>query len=666
MKRAIALLHGLILGAALWGLVLPPALAASLTSDRVDGISASVAVKAPVRAATTANITLSGTQTIDGVAVVAEDRVLVKNQTTASANGIYVVKSSAWERAKDFDGNRDVVRGTLVMVTDGTTNSNTYWRVTASNPITIGTTSISFGAAAGSDIASLTFLQSGTGATAYPVQTRLRQTVSVDDFGCAGDGTTNDATCIANAITYAETSGAPKAVCFTPGKVYLTNSQLNVTTNGVMLQSCGVASGYSYEAPAAEQTATIKAGAAMTNLVNFIASEGVTYTRYGGVRGLILNGNSNAQRCINIAGMNVIEDVTVTGCTAAGIRLGDLTNQTHINRVSALSNTGGTGYGILATGTSTTTFSISNSNIRSNTIGMRLEAGVNVHVQNTVIESNAGVGLSLYKPDGGNLFNFLFNNVWFENNSVGTTGYNIHITSQTLGLTNGAQYIRFNNCNVNSSGANPGGARHIHIESARYVTFDRCSGLSGDLTNGVQLATNASYVEFIDWNGATITDNGNRNFTSGRETSGTKGWKLSGGITERGYTAAMGEWTTPTFAAGDYTSDSGSWTVAAGDRTTGAYALVGKTLTLAFTVVTSDVGSTPGYLKLTIPGGYTASKTMGFPIRVQDNSATYTAGFARVTAGETFVRFYTSVNNGGWATSAASSGVEGVITFEIQ
>ena len=67
-----------------------------------DAVMAGLTPKLPCRAATTANITLSGTQTIDGITLVAGDRVLVKNQTTASQNGIYEVASSGWTRAYDF------------------------------------------------------------------------------------------------------------------------------------------------------------------------------------------------------------------------------------------------------------------------------------------------------------------------------------------------------------------------------------------------------------------------------------------------------------------------------------------------------------------------------------------------------------------------------------
>jgi len=118
----------------------------SPSTDRRFASNSSLAIKAPVRAATTANITLSGEQTIDGVAIVADDRVLVKDQTTASQNGIYIADTSTWERSPDFDGNRDVVQGTQVYVnTGGSANGGAMFIVTTSGTITIDTTSIAFG-----------------------------------------------------------------------------------------------------------------------------------------------------------------------------------------------------------------------------------------------------------------------------------------------------------------------------------------------------------------------------------------------------------------------------------------------------------------------------------------------------------------------------------------
>ena len=110
----------------------------------VDAARSGLDVKASVRAATTANITLSAVQTIDGVTLVAGDRVLVKDQTTASQNGIYVVSASAWTRATDADTSAKVTSGMFTFVEEGTTNADSGWVLTTNNTITLDTTSLAF------------------------------------------------------------------------------------------------------------------------------------------------------------------------------------------------------------------------------------------------------------------------------------------------------------------------------------------------------------------------------------------------------------------------------------------------------------------------------------------------------------------------------------------
>lgn len=114
-------------------------MAVSNSTDRFNGVLASKAIKVPCVVATIANISLAGSQLIDGVTVVTDDRVLVKDQTNAAENGIYDVKANAWERAADWDGNRDITTGTLIGAYD---NSNilSLYEVTTTGQITIGTT----------------------------------------------------------------------------------------------------------------------------------------------------------------------------------------------------------------------------------------------------------------------------------------------------------------------------------------------------------------------------------------------------------------------------------------------------------------------------------------------------------------------------------------------
>lgn len=101
-------------------------------------------IKASCRVATTGNITLSGAQTIDGVSVVAGDRVLVKAQSTGANNGIYVCAAGAWSRSTDADTSALVTSGMFTFVTEGTANDNTAWQLTTNDPIVLGTTALVF------------------------------------------------------------------------------------------------------------------------------------------------------------------------------------------------------------------------------------------------------------------------------------------------------------------------------------------------------------------------------------------------------------------------------------------------------------------------------------------------------------------------------------------
>ena len=95
------------------------------------------------RVATTGNVALTGLQTIDGVSAIADDIVLVKDQSTGSQNGAYKVKAGAWERTCSMKA------GLLVSVRDGTANGGTIWMLTTNNPITVGVTTLTFELAGG-------------------------------------------------------------------------------------------------------------------------------------------------------------------------------------------------------------------------------------------------------------------------------------------------------------------------------------------------------------------------------------------------------------------------------------------------------------------------------------------------------------------------------------
>ena len=114
-----------------------------MASDRILGTPGTVAIKQPCRVAATSALTLSGLQTVDGVALATDDRVLATAQASSVDNGIYVADTSAWNRATDCDGSRDVVAGTLVFVRSGTSNAG-YWYAGGTDPIVVGTNALTW------------------------------------------------------------------------------------------------------------------------------------------------------------------------------------------------------------------------------------------------------------------------------------------------------------------------------------------------------------------------------------------------------------------------------------------------------------------------------------------------------------------------------------------
>jgi len=162
----------------------------------VDNTVQGLDAKQSVRAASTANLTLSGAQTVDGVSLVAGDRILVKDQTTQSANGIYVVAAGAWARATDTDTWLELVSA-YVWVESGTAQSDTGWSCTVDPGGTLGTTNVTWVQFSGAGQ-----ITAGAGLTKTGNTLDVGQgagiTVAADTIAVAAGGVTN--TMLAGAI----------------------------------------------------------------------------------------------------------------------------------------------------------------------------------------------------------------------------------------------------------------------------------------------------------------------------------------------------------------------------------------------------------------------------------------------------------------------------------
>jgi phage-related tail fiber protein len=130
--------------------------------------------KQSVRVAATADIALSGVQTLDDVAVVVGDRVLVTAQAQPQDNGLYVVSTDGWTRAVDADNSLEVTPGLFIHVEQGTVNGDSLWQLVTDAPITLGSTGLQFEMIAGG---------SGAGVGTF-------RSVTVDALGRVIAGTT--------------------------------------------------------------------------------------------------------------------------------------------------------------------------------------------------------------------------------------------------------------------------------------------------------------------------------------------------------------------------------------------------------------------------------------------------------------------------------------------
>jgi hypothetical protein len=140
-------------------LATPTAATDAATKAYVDSTATGLDVKGSVRVASTANVSVTynatggasgrgqitaAPNTLDGVSLAANDRILLKDQTTGAQNGIWVVTTlgtganGVWDRASDFDTDAEVTAGAFTFVEEGTTNADSGWVLTTNNPITIG------------------------------------------------------------------------------------------------------------------------------------------------------------------------------------------------------------------------------------------------------------------------------------------------------------------------------------------------------------------------------------------------------------------------------------------------------------------------------------------------------------------------------------------------
>lgn len=210
-----------------------------VTKGYVDAVKQALDIKASVRVASTANVSLTGGSsdleagdTIDGVTLVAGDRVLLKNQSTASENGIYVAVASGGTPARSDDANAsaDVTSGMFVWVEEGTANADQGYVLTTNNVITLNTTDLTFTqfSGAGQITAGNGLTKSGNTINVVPDNVTL--SVSADEIKLKGDVTT---TALGDLLIGKATDGGYKRLAVSSGGA---NYLLQINSSGTDLE----------------------------------------------------------------------------------------------------------------------------------------------------------------------------------------------------------------------------------------------------------------------------------------------------------------------------------------------------------------------------------------------------------------------------------------------
>lgn len=397
------------------------------TKAYVDSVAQGLDVKASVRAATTANITLSGAQTIDGVSVIAGDRVLVKNQSTTSANGIYVVAAGSWTRATDADAWAELP-GAFTFVEEGTTLADTGWVCTVNAGGTLGSTAVSFAqfsgagsytAGNGLTLTGTTFDVGGTtdrisvSADAIDISTNYVGQSSITTLGTVTTGTWS-------ATTIAVNKGGTGQTTYTDGQLLIGNSTGNTLSKATLTQGSGITitngSGTISIANASPMTYP---GAGIPNSTG--SAWGTSYTTSGsGTVVALATGASLTTPSLSGETFSTTNNVTA-GTNAQG--QGALTSDYNVITTTAANPSGVT----LPTATAGRRIIVVNKG--TNTVNIYPATGGSIDA----LAANAAIGLAV----GGVMeFNASSTTQWYSSFNLSVTGTGVStITFGSTGLT---------------------------------------------------------------------------------------------------------------------------------------------------------------------------------------------------------------------------------------
>ena len=515
----------------------------------LDYFATGLSWKQPVLCATTANISLTGVQTLDGISAVAGSRVLVKNQTAAAENGIYISSASAWARSTDADIWTELL-GAIVFVESGNTLAGSAWYCTAQPGGTIGTTAVNW-----SNFSVASVYTAGTGLTLASYQ------FSITPVGTAG--------------TYGSASQVPVLVTNASGQVTsVTNTSIAIS--GSQITSGTIGSSYlSGSYTGITGVGTLTAGTWNAGVIGVVygGTGAATLTGYVKGSGTAALTASSTIPSSDITGLGTMATqnanaVAITGGSAAltTLKTLGLTGYLYGNDTSAVTASTSIPTSALS-GNFVSTFSAGTTGLTpsSNTTGAVTLAGtLNVANGGTGVTSSSGANSVVLRDANGNITtNCLFEG-YVSQAASGTTitltaasaqnyqitgsgGQTIKLPSGTT-LPNGALFTFNNN---QSSGAitvqNNSSTTVATIQSGGYVTvvlldnstaagsWDRHDSTPSNVSWSTNTLDYAGSITSATWNGNAVAIN--RGGTNGTATP-TAGAIAYGTGTAYAFTAA--------------------------------------------------------------------------------------------------------------------------------
>lgn len=593
----------------------------STVTNRLQGITTSVAVKPPCVTVATSDISLSGLQTISGVTVEENDRVLVKGQSDASENGIYDVSTGTWTRAVDFDGELDAVFGTRVLVASSGSSGIEY-ELTTDDPIVIGETDLSFSLRYGAN-ATYDRTEAEIAASVVPVSTQY-----------------------------------PEGNAFR----YMTGAQVSDVLSGALAQDVTAALQIVFDLSDDGVDSYMPPG-------KYLISDSLTKTttknfriRGAGRRTVLVNKASSSKPTIKLTDMHYarLEDFVISG------------------------RAGFPNMGLLIDATSTGlngNIEIRNISMETNGIGIEVRMANTIELTNfeywpTSATGSLGVGSSAdsgtrkhgFFVDGSIAGNYCNDILMVRPNIIGVdqtiSGHAlINIGTDQIGGIQGVQILQGELEGIDQQIIITN-VSHLQISGGYYDDADilldnvRYGDLNGAYNADLISLTDCVHVmlrnmaqgdapsSFVIDSGCVQCGVDNVDFANAPTNSSTssvfRNWSIAG-VRQRdiGYLPWIAA---PTFSAGDYTAQVGTWTVASGDvaNLRSHLDLGSKKLHVEFDIVTTTTASSPTALQIKIPGGYTAGSNTGWFLYTysEDNGTTNVIGQGRVIAGSTNITLY--------------------------